>query len=521
MPTPVGRITPKRSVALFALLSIAAIAASYLALLLVATAGVVIPFWLLTNASSLQMQIFLLLLGGLAVAATILWSLFPRPEKFVPPGPLIDRAAQPRLFSAIDEIASALNEKTPSEVYLLNEPNAFVAEPGGFLGFGARRILGIGFPLFSLLTVSEFRAVLTHEFAHYYSGDTSLAPWVYRAQMTQVRTFENVAEISRFGRIAIVQALTIAATFLVKGILLAFLHVIRYVSRIQEFRSDELACFIAGKLPAMRGLEKIEGSGVFWQFYWRSEVVPILESGRIPDIGQGFRLFLSAPSISPIVDATVASVRNSREADRFDTHPPLSARIDAMDSLDIPHLPTDDRLAATLLDRSDLTFFVQALNPGLAAGALRSVAWDDIAIEVTIPHWRAEISKFGHLFLGKTAVAPPELVAQLPQVGQHLPDPKGTLLTREQRTVRASYLLGMALGLMLVEKGWRLETRPGFLLLRLGDATFSPSDTLEQIENGQLTRGDWIKRCQELGISDLTIGLVSGNPQGSQQIRND
>jgi hypothetical protein len=63
----------------------------------------------------MAVQVVLLLLGGIAVA-TMLWSLFPRRDKFDAPGPLLDRSTQPRLFREIDQIADALNEQVPREV---------------------------------------------------------------------------------------------------------------------------------------------------------------------------------------------------------------------------------------------------------------------------------------------------------------------------------------------------------------------------------------------------------------------
>jgi heat shock protein HtpX len=48
--------------------------------------------------------------------------------------------------------------------------------------------MGIGLPLFSILNVSELRAVLAHEFADLYSGDTSLGPWVYGVHSALIRS---------------------------------------------------------------------------------------------------------------------------------------------------------------------------------------------------------------------------------------------------------------------------------------------------------------------------------------------
>src|SRR2546430_2260861 len=126
MPNAQINITPKRSVAFFAFLSIFMVGVSYLLLLLLAVACIYLPYLLLLNTQSLQMQVILLFLGGIAVAGTMLWSLLPRRDKFDPPGPLLDRSTQPKLFREIDKIAGALNEQVPCEVYLVGQPNAFV-----------------------------------------------------------------------------------------------------------------------------------------------------------------------------------------------------------------------------------------------------------------------------------------------------------------------------------------------------------------------------------------------------------
>jgi len=44
------------------------------------------------------------------------------------------------------------------------------------MGFGSRRVMGLGLPLLQILTVAQFRAVLPHEFGHYYGADTRQDP---------------------------------------------------------------------------------------------------------------------------------------------------------------------------------------------------------------------------------------------------------------------------------------------------------------------------------------------------------
>lgn len=79
MASPRVAITPKRNLALFAALSVLMVGNSYLLMLLLAAARVYLPYLALTNATSMQFQLFLLFLGGIAVAGAMLWSLVPHP----------------------------------------------------------------------------------------------------------------------------------------------------------------------------------------------------------------------------------------------------------------------------------------------------------------------------------------------------------------------------------------------------------------------------------------------------------
>jgi heat shock protein HtpX len=142
------------------------------------------------------------------------------------------------------------------------------------LGFGSRRIMGLGLPLLSTMTVSQFRAVLAHEFAHYYGGDTSLGPWVYRTKSSIVRVFENIGSVGQMARIAILGLMYTFVATLLKWYFIAFLRIINIVSRRQEYRADELASIVAGKQNLIDGLQAIHRTAAVWPAYWKQESLP-------------------------------------------------------------------------------------------------------------------------------------------------------------------------------------------------------------------------------------------------------
>src|SRR5205807_4245246 len=145
-------------------------------------------------------------------------------------------------------IAAEFKEPMPSTVYLILEPNAWVAQRGGFLGFGGRRVAALGLPLLTILTLSEFRAVLAHEFAHYYGGDTSFGPYLQKARESLAGSLRRLSSdflgfMTRWGVVGILRLIVIYILALYWKL---FLRLTLLVSRKWEYRADELACTVAG-----------------------------------------------------------------------------------------------------------------------------------------------------------------------------------------------------------------------------------------------------------------------------------
>src|SRR5215510_1114752 len=124
----------------------------------------------------------------IAGAFIILWSILPRIDRFVPPGLIVHPSEHPKLFQMLKQIGEVTSQSLPAEVYLTNEMNAWVTNRGGVMGFGSRRVMGIGLPLMAVLSTSQLRAVVAHEFGHYHGGDTKLGPWIYKTRIAIGRT---------------------------------------------------------------------------------------------------------------------------------------------------------------------------------------------------------------------------------------------------------------------------------------------------------------------------------------------
>ncbi|MGB8475870.1 MAG: M48 family metallopeptidase [Candidatus Acidiferrum sp.] len=455
----------------------------------------------------------------MVVAATLLFSLLPQPDRFKAPGLLLEATSHPRLFAELKAIATALDEPFPRQVYLVGQVNAFVADRGGIMGFGSRRVMGIGLPLLSSLTISEIRAVLAHEFAHYYSGDTKLGPWVCKTQCALIRIFQNVGSVGRAARFAVLQLMNLVATFILKWYFIFFMRVVNFVSRRQEYCADELACLVAGAEPLIQGLRKIHSAALAWAPYWNSEVVPVLNQGCKPGIADGFSRFLAAPQIEVQVNEGIEKEIAEGRTEPYDTHPPLRDRIAAIKKLNAEPIENNKELAISLLDQLEMTELqlLGLANPKLVKNALRHVGWDEIGRTVTIPAWKALVREFSPLVEGVTARAIPNIVKKLPQIVLTLYDPSGLLLTVQERVEKAGQVIGMALGLTLLENGWELEAWPGSFYLHRGEERINVSSLMTELVSGQISAEAWAARCDELGIGDLRLDFAIGDAAGGGQ----
>jgi heat shock protein HtpX len=512
-------IRPRRSMAVFAILSIVMVVLSYVVLLTLAAGCVCLPYLALDSGHA-NFQVLALLLFGIAIAGALLWSMVPRLDKFEAPGPLLERGAHPRLFAELDDIANSLDENLPHEVYLIGDMNAFVADRGGIMGFGSRRIMGLGLPLLALLNISEFRAVLAHEFAHYYGGDTRLGPWVYKTRMAIIRVFQSVGTLDALARLGILRIAYLFVTTLLKWYFKFFMTITNLISRRQEFRADELACLVAGPQPLIAGLRTINGAGPAWPAYWQTEIAPLLESGTIPGLGDGFAQFVARPAIAVQVTAIMNSALLKPKSHPYDTHPPLRERIAAAEKLPALARTPETQPASTLLEnpRETELNLVRTLFPVLSSDTLTFIPWDRVVNDVRLPNWKKAVATYANLLQGITAESLPQTVAKLAELGAQIRDPKGTLLTRGQRTERAAELLAISFALALLNHGWQMSAPPEVMDLQRGDARLNPFVVVREIMSGKTRAEDWVQRCRTLGISEYS--LAAQPPEALRAVSN-
>jgi Zn-dependent protease with chaperone function len=475
--------------ALRAVLAVVLMVAFYALALGVAAGLLGLAYLDLTKTSSPAIRLVIFCVFG---AGSIVWAIVPRRDRFEPPGPRLTKEEQPELFACIAQVARATEQAEPADVYLTNDVNAFVAQRGGLIGVGARRVMGLGLPLMQALSVDEFRAVLTHEFGHYHAGDVALGPWLYQTQRVIVRTIAQLANsLLRF-------------IFLPFATL--FFRTAHAVSRRQEFIADELAARLVGPGAMTSGLRKVNVAAVAYQAYWASEVAPVVSAGFRPPMAAGFSQYFASPAVAPFLRDVAAKGDAAARSGPYDTHPSLGERVAALSRQ--PAQPVRDSRPATTLLR-DLDACEQRLLAGLRAdfAALKPLAWTDVTGQVYEPIWRARVAAHGGLLAGYTLGSPPRTAIVLRDLGKSI----APTAPAPAHTQVAWQLLVAACAVALMREGWTAETEPGQeVVLRRGGDELRPYSEIEAVVAGQRAAADWEARCAALGVAALPLGAADG-----------
>jgi hypothetical protein len=372
-----------------------------------------------------------------------------------------------------------------------------VAQRGGFMGFASRRVMGLGIPLMSRLSVAQFAAVLAHEFGHYYGGDTRLGPWIYKTQSAIGRTLENLSQHSGM----------LTKPFEWYGLL--FLRITQAVSRAQEFSADALAARTIGGQALVDGLKVIHGAGPAFSAYWHQEYAPLLMSGYRPPFQAGFQSFMAAPGVAAAVEQTLEQELTAPQVDPHDTHPPLPDRLRAVPATAIGSQWSDDAAAVTLLDDVAgvedklITFLVGPAD----APRLKPLAWADAPREVWAPQWRRTADEQRTRLAGVT----PGALLDLPDAPAALAVELGFVSSPDDATVEhvamATRVFGSALATALLDRGWDVRGDPGEpIVCSAGAERVEPFEVWSRITNGQLPRADWDALVTRTGIGGIDLG---------------
>ncbi|RSM83554.1 peptidase M48 Ste24p [Kibdelosporangium aridum] len=315
--------------------------------------------------------------GG-AVLLSALLSIDPaaaRRARYRAHGAYVTRTSQPELWRVVDELAEAARTRTPDEIVIVAEANAMVWEETRLLGLRQGfRHLAIGLPLLAGLSVNELRAVIGHELGHFSHGHTKMAALTYRATMAMRTTAEDTSG-SPVG-------------WLFRGYSRLYLMFAGSVNRAQELEADAAAVRAAGKTATQSGFRKIPALVKAWQDYTETYFELLPYADRTPALLEGFRDYLADPVRAEEFVLDQARLLDAQPRSRFDSHPPMRDRLEAVDQLDVDDHPVDDRPATALLadpektvPRLEIALVPDDLGPRASWAEIVEIAGASVAAE--------------------------------------------------------------------------------------------------------------------------------------------
>jgi len=427
----------------------------------------------------------------------IIWSVLPRFDRFMPPGPLLTEKDQPGLFKQLRSVADATQQSMPVEVFALPEMNTWVSNRGGVMGIGSRRVMGLGVPLMQVLSTQEFRSVLAHEFGHYYSGDTKLGPWIFVMRAAIIRTVENLTQNG---------SAILSKPF--EWYLKLFLWITLRVSRHQEFTADALAAQVAGPDAIRSALKTIHSSAVAFGVYWEQEYVPVLNGGFRTPLARGFEEFHASSRIQTMLQEVLEDELKIGKSDLYDSHPALKDRLAAIDKLSGPAVPKFDPPFITALQNLDslesqmIAHLAKALKENMPDG----IEWDNVTEKVWLPQWRISLEQIGGNLKGLALWQAIEMLRSPEHVSKLIASTIISDLSEGDRKHVACRVLQMALTVALDREGWKIEAPlGGDIAAKLGEHEVLPFEWLNRLILDEITFEQFLEKCEAAGVDSVLL----------------
>ncbi|MEQ9323471.1 MAG: M48 family metallopeptidase, partial [Polyangiaceae bacterium] len=191
----------------------------------------------------------------------------------------ITREEQPRLVAFLERIAAETGAPKPHRVFLSSRVNAGVFYDISLLNLllPTRKNLEIGLGLVNVLSVSELKAVLAHEFGHFAQRTMAVGRWVSISQQVAAAIIANRDALDRLLmfissidiRIAWIGWIMRVIVWAIRAVLeTAFGLVViaeRALSKEMEFNADLVSVSVCGSDALVHALHKLQAADEAWE----------------------------------------------------------------------------------------------------------------------------------------------------------------------------------------------------------------------------------------------------------------
>ena len=278
---------------------------------------------------------------------------------------------EPELFELVNETATSVGTPNVNAIYLTANVNAGVFHKFSFLSlfFPVKKHLQIGIGLLDAVTLSEFKAILAHEFGHFSQKSMRLGAYVGIVNRSIHGVFEasnsnaytsnpNIIETGLYlaALISSPMALILEKTFLLVN--RSYLT----LSREMEFHADAIAAEAVGSSPLASGLLRLSLAQHAHELlinYYQNKVSSNIKTQNffeqtkwmVTYLGEENRLGFKAN----LPQVTLAYYQRFNQSklkigQQWESHPRMEDRITAIEKLQFSHSTSNDAIASSILN---------------------------------------------------------------------------------------------------------------------------------------------------------------------------
>ena len=323
----------------------------------------------------------------------------------------------------------------------------------------------------------------------------ALGPWIYKTRATIGRTLQGVSH-------------NWILTKVFDWYARMFMRMTTQISREQEFVADATAARVAGTAPAINALKRVEVIAPAYTTYVNNEVMPVLNAGFLPPVSEGFERYLNDPDTHQSFQEYAKEVALGAEAGEFDTHPPTSDRIAALERIKSPERASKNESASPLLkdpDRHARALLEHNFGRDNVV-KLKAIAWDDVGAKVYALMWEEQAKQHAKWLGNLTADQIPSDNKWFLKKGVELAAKDAPDAPADYKVGFAIHVLTCAVGAALLRAGWTIETAPGKPIVVVKDGTrFDPRASLAQLADDSMTSDAWKTTCESMMISGVRL----------------
>ena len=285
---------------------------------------------------------------------------------------------QPKLFEFIRELTKETKTPFPKKIFLSGDVNACVFYNSSFwsMFLPVRKNLQIGLGLVNTVNLSEFKAIMAHEFGHFSQRSMKLGSFTYNVNQIIYNMLYNNNSYNEFlsswakinGYFSFFALVTVKIAGSIQLVLKEMYKIINKsymsLSREMEFHADAVAASVSGSNNMISALARVEVSASCYSGTLKSadeclknkKVLSNLYSGQLVVLNR-FAIDNQLPvkhGLPEISTSFINSFSNSRVnyKDQWSSHPPLAEREEHLKKLGF-YAEADTKAAWCIFDNAE------------------------------------------------------------------------------------------------------------------------------------------------------------------------